>query len=138
MGTDYSVKDAKKALNGAGFLDEVLALPMGIHTIVSPDNISGGQMQRILIARALVGEPKIIIMDEATSALDNQSQKIVVDYLKNLKVTRIVIAHRLSTIKDADRIYVLNKGRVVQQGTYDDLIKEDGLFKSLSKREFIE
>ena len=138
MGTDYSVKDAKKALNGAGFLDEVLALPMGIHTIVSPDNISGGQMQRILIARALVGEPKIIIMDEATSALDNQSQKIVVDYLKNLKVTRIVIAHRLSTIKDADRIYVLNKGRVVQQGTYDDLIKEDGLFKSLSKRELIE
>jgi len=134
-----SVKDAEKALEMAGFLDEVNEMPMGIHTMVSDDfkSISGGQKQRILIARALVSNPKILFFDEATSALDNKTQKIVSDSINKLNITRITIAHRLSTITECDRIIVLSKGRIAEQGTYNELIEKNGIFSDMIKRQLI-
>ena len=110
---------------------------MGMHTIVSEggSNLSGGQRQRLLIARALVLRPSILIFDEATSALDNRTQKVVTESLKRLKATRILVAHRLSTIREADRIYVIEKGRVVQEGSYQQLCAMGGLFAQLVKRQ---
>jgi ABC-type bacteriocin/lantibiotic exporter with double-glycine peptidase domain len=110
---------------------------MGMHTVVSEGgtNLSGGQRQRLLIARSLVLKPKILLMDEATSALDNQTQAIVTASLDQMNATRIVVAHRLSTIRNADRIYVVEAGRVMQVGNYDQLIKEDGLFARLVARQ---
>lgn len=137
-GTEYTVQDAWRALELAAFRREVEEMPMGIHTLVSSETVSGGQQQRILIARALVGSPPIVIMDESTSALDNRSQEIVKTNMERLRMTRIVIAHRLSTILRADRIYVLDKGRVVQQGTYEQLAAEDGLFRRLTERQLTE
>ena len=135
QGTDATVDDAWAALEAAEFAEEVRKMPMDIHTLVTPSTVSGGQQQRILIARALVGNPKVILMDESTSALDNISQERITARLKDLAVTRIVIAHRLSTIVDADRIYVLDKGKVVQCGTYESLSSCDGVFKELIKRQ---
>ena len=135
QGTDASVDDAWNALEMAEFADDVRKMPMDIHTIVTPATISGGQQQRILIARALVGNPKVILMDESTSALDNISQEKITEKLQQLAVTRIVIAHRLSTIVNADRIYVLDKGKVVQCGTYETLSAHDGVFKELIERQ---
>ena len=135
QGTDASVDDAWNALEMAEFADDVRKMPMDIHTIVTPSTISGGQQQRILIARALVGNPKVILMDESTSALDNISQEKITEKLQQLAVTRIVIAHRLSTIVNADRIYVLDKGKVVQCGTYETLSAHDGVFKELIERQ---
>lgn len=134
-GTQYTEEDAFEALKFAAYDDEVRALPMGIHTMVSPYNISGGQQQRILIARALIGRPVAVIMDESTSALDNVAQQIVKTNMEELNMTRIVIAHRLSTIINADRIYVMNQGRVVAQGTYTELLAQDGVFKDLVMRQ---
>lgn len=94
-------------------------------------NLSGKQRQRLLIARALVLKPKIILFDEATSALDNRTQAIVSESLDKLKVTRIAIAHRLSTIRNADRIYVIEAGRVVQQGSFEELALQEGMFAKL-------
>ena len=110
---------------------------MKMHTVISEGgtNLSGGQKQRLLIARALVNEPKIIVMDEATSSLDNRTQEIVVESLDKLKATRIVIAHRLSTIRHADRIYVVEAGRVVQVGTFEELVQQEGLFAQLVARQ---
>jgi ABC-type bacteriocin/lantibiotic exporter with double-glycine peptidase domain len=110
---------------------------MGMHTMVSEGgtNLSGGQRQRLLIARALVSNPKIIIMDEATSALDNRTQAIVTESLDRMNATRIVIAHRLSTIRNADRIYVVESGRVVQVGNFDQLVSQEGLFARLVARQ---
>ena len=135
QGTDASVDDAWNALEMAEFADDVRKMPMDIHTLVTSATISGGQQQRILIARALVGNPKVILMDESTSALDNISQEKITEKLRQLAVTRIVIAHRLSTIADADRIYVLDKGKVVQCGTYETLSACDGVFKELIERQ---
>ncbi len=98
-------------------------------------NLSGGQRHRLLIAKALVLKPRILLFDEATSALDNCTQAIVSENLDQLQVTRIVIAHRLSTIRNADRIYVLQTGRVVQQGSFDELAAQEGLFSNLMKRQ---
>ncbi len=106
-----------------------------MQTIVDPANISGGQAQRILLARALVHDPKLIILDEATSALDNASQKAVTDAMNALSATRIVIAHRLSTIRAADRIVVMDAGVAVEVGTYDELIAAKGIFASLVNRQ---
>jgi len=112
-------------------------MPMGIHTVVSEggSTLSGGQRQRLLIARAIASRPRILFFDEATSALDNRTQSIVSRSLEQLRATRIVVAHRLSTIIKADRIYVLDQGRVVQVGTYDELMKQEGLFAELAKRQ---
>jgi ABC-type bacteriocin/lantibiotic exporter with double-glycine peptidase domain len=109
----------------------------GLHTMVSEGggNISGGQRQRLLIARAMVQKPRIFILDEATSALDNRTQAIVTEGLNKLQVTRIVVAHRLSTIRQTDRIYVIEAGRVVQQGFFDELMRQDGLFLRLMQRQ---
>ena len=110
---------------------------MGIYTIISEraGTISGGQRQRILIARAIVGKPKIIFLDEATSALDNKTQQQVVDTLEKLDATKIVIAHRLSTVQNCDRIIVMDAGRIVEQGNYKELMDRKGLFYELAKRQ---
>ncbi len=110
---------------------------MGMHTILAEGagTISGGQRQRLMIARALVTRPRIVFFDEATSALDNPSQAIVTKSLDQLRSTRIVIAHRLSTIINADRIFVMERGRIVQRGTYDELVNEPGMFHALVKRQ---
>lgn len=123
------------AAEGAAIADDIRAMPMGMHTLVDPSNISGGQAQRLLIARALVTKPRIVIMDEATSALDNVAQAQVTEALGQLQATRLVIAHRLSTIRSADRIVVLDGGTAVQSGTFDELTAEPGLFVDLVKRQ---
>ncbi len=129
--------EAWEAARAAGLADDIEGLPMGMHTVISEGggNISGGQRQRLLIARALVLKPSILIFDEATSALDNRTQAVVTASLRRLKATRILVAHRLSTIRNADRIYVIDKGRVVQRGTYRELVSQPGLFARLAKRQ---
>jgi ABC-type bacteriocin/lantibiotic exporter with double-glycine peptidase domain len=121
----------------AGLAEDIEQMPRGMHTVISEGgtNLSGGQKQRLLIARSLVSQPKVILMDEATSALDNRTQAIVTESLDKLKATRIVIAHRLSTILNADRIYVIDSGRVVQQGTFLELVAQEGLFARLVARQ---
>lgn len=108
-----------------------------MHTLISEGSggISGGQRQRLMIARAIAPRPRILMLDEATSALDNLTQKTVSDSLDSLKCTRIVIAHRLSTIRQCDRIIVLDQGRIVEDGTYDELLAAGGAFAELVARQ---
>ncbi|MBD1919042.1 MULTISPECIES: NHLP bacteriocin export ABC transporter permease/ATPase subunit [Cyanophyceae] len=136
-GALITLDDAWDAAEKAGLAADLRAMPMQMHTVVSEggSNLSGGQRQRLLIARALAVKPKIMLMDEATSALDNRTQAIVTESLNRLKVTRVVIAHRLSTIRHADRIYVLEAGRLVQQGSFKELAGQPGLFSQLIKRQ---
>ncbi|MFP4351826.1 MAG: NHLP bacteriocin export ABC transporter permease/ATPase subunit [Puniceicoccaceae bacterium] len=131
------VEKAWQAAGLAGLREEIEAMPMGMQTLLSEgaETVSGGQRQRILIARALVGDPAVLLLDEATSALDNRTQARVARSLASLRVTRIVIAHRLSTVRGADRIYVLDRGQVVEAGTYEDLMAEDGVFAALARRQ---
>lgn len=131
--------EAWEAAQRAGFDRDIAAMPMGIHTVVSEGgtNLSGGQRQRLLIACALVLKPKILLFDEATSALDNRTQAIVSQSLEQLKVTRIAIAHRMSTIRKADRIYVLQNGCIVQQGSFEQLAYQEGLFAQLMLRQML-
>ncbi|MGO9241945.1 MAG: NHLP bacteriocin export ABC transporter permease/ATPase subunit [Bryobacteraceae bacterium] len=132
-----TMEQAWEAARAAGLAEDIENMPMGMHTVISEGggNISGGQRQRLLIARALVRNPSIVVFDEATSALDNRTQAIVTASLNRLKVTRILVAHRLSTIRQADRIYVIEAGRVVQQGSYDELMTQEGLFARLVQRQ---
>jgi ABC-type bacteriocin/lantibiotic exporter with double-glycine peptidase domain len=125
--------DAWAAAELAGIAEDIRTMPMGMRTPVSDgaSTFSGGQKQRILLARALVRRPAILILDEATSALDGRTQEIVRASLQQLGVTRIVVAHRLSTIRDADRVYVLDHGEVVQEGTFAELADAPGLFRDL-------
>jgi NHLM bacteriocin system ABC transporter ATP-binding protein len=134
-----TMEDAWEAAHMAGLEDDLKQMPMGMHTIVSEggSTLSGGQRQRLLIARAIAKKPKILIFDEATSALDNRTQHHVSQSLEQLEATRIVIAHRLSTIIHADRILVFDQGRIVETGTYAQLIKGDGLFTRLAQRQLI-
>jgi ATP-binding cassette subfamily C protein len=136
---NLSLDDAWEAARMAGLEQDIQAMPMGMHTMISPGGgtLSGGQRQRMLIARAIVHKPRIIYFDEATSALDNATQKIVSQSLEQLNATRVVIAHRLSTIKNADKIFVMNKGRIEQQGTYLELMDQSGLFADLAKRQIV-
>ena len=136
-GAQVTLDEAWSAARMAGFADEITSMPMGMHTVVSEGggNLSGGQRQRLLIAKALVLKPQILLFDEATSALDNKTQAIVSESLDQLQVTRIVIAHRLSTIRNADRIYVLQAGRVLQQGSFAELAKSEGIFANLMRRQ---
>lgn len=110
---------------------------MGLYTVVGEglSTLSGGQRQRVLIARALVGNPAILLLDEATSALDNVSQAHVLRSLAERNATRVVIAHRLNTVREADRIVVLEAGRVVQQGRFADLAREAGPFARMLARQ---
>ncbi|MCL2009737.1 MAG: NHLP bacteriocin export ABC transporter permease/ATPase subunit [Synergistaceae bacterium] len=129
--------DAWEAARMVGLEKDIRNMPMEMNTVIGEGagNISGGQRQRILLARSIVNRPKIVILDEATSALDNITQAVVTESIKKMKATRIVVAHRLSTIKDADRIYVLQDGRVTEEGNYEELMKADGLFAKLAKRQ---
>ncbi|MBF2068056.1 MAG: NHLP bacteriocin export ABC transporter permease/ATPase subunit [Calothrix sp. C42_A2020_038] len=132
-----SMEEAWEAAQMAGLADDINSMPMKMHTVVSEGatNLSGGQRQRLLIARALALRPRILLFDEATSALDNRTQAIVSESLEKLNVTRIVVAHRLSTIRNADKIYVLQNGKLVQQGNFDQLAQEPGLFSQLIRRQ---
>jgi ATP-binding cassette subfamily C protein len=131
------LEDAWEAARIAGLAEEIERMPMGMHTFVSESGaaFSGGQRQRLLIARAVVARPRLLLFDEATSALDNRTQAAVSSALERLQATRIVIAHRLSTVRTADRILVLERGRVVEQGRYDELMERDGLFSALARRQ---
>jgi ABC-type multidrug transport system fused ATPase/permease subunit len=108
---------------------------MKLNTIVNEASygMSGGQLQRLMIARALVSRPRLVIFDEATSALDNPTQTVVAEATRRLNATRIVVAHRLSTVRDADRIVVMDAGRIVPTGTYETLLTEDGVFAELAR-----
>jgi ABC-type bacteriocin/lantibiotic exporter with double-glycine peptidase domain len=110
---------------------------MGMHTFIAEgaSTFSGGQKQRLMVARAIINRPSILLLDEATSALDNVTQAQVIRSIEALRVTRLVIAHRLSTIRHADRIYVLDRGRIVQVGTFEELMAEEGLFRALAARQ---
>ena len=132
-----TLDDAWKAAEIAGIADDIRAMPMGMHTIISEGQggISGGQKQRLLIARAIAPKPKILIFDEATSALDNKTQKQVSEALDRMGCTRIVIAHRLSTIRHCDRILVLDGGHIIEDGKYDELIEKGGFFATLVERQ---
>ena len=136
-GSNLTIDDAWEAARMVGLEDDIRSMPMGMYTMISEgaDTFSGGQKQRILIARAIVHRPRIILFDEATSALDNRTQETVSRSLERLKATRIVIAHRLSTIVNADRIYVVDGGHVVEQGTYATLAGRGGLFARLVERQ---
>lgn len=123
----------------AGLGEDIKAMPMGMHTFIGVGGslLSEGQRQRLVIARALAKKPRMLLFDEATSALDNKTQAIVSKTLEKLQVTRIVIAHRLSTIVNADRIYVLHQGKIVQQGEYNQLMQEEGFFRILVKKQLL-
>lgn len=132
-----SQDEAWEAAELAGIADDIRMMPMGMNTIISEGSggISGGQRQRLMIARAVAPKPKILMFDEATSALDNMTQKKVSESLDALKCTRIVIAHRLSTIKQCDRIIVLDQGKIIEDGKYDELIAKNGFFAELVARQ---
>ena len=135
-----TLDDAWEAAELAGIADDIRKMPMGMQTIAAEGGggISGGQMQRILIARAVCGKPRVVMLDEATSALDNVTQKHVSDSLARLDCTRIVIAHRLSTIREASRIVMLEGGKIVEDGTYDELVAAGGKFADLVARQQLE
>jgi NHLM bacteriocin system ABC transporter ATP-binding protein len=138
VGSSYlTIDDAWEACRLAGLDEDIKRMPMGLHTMVSDGGggISGGQRQRLMIARAIVTRPRILLFDEATSALDNRTQAIVSHSLVNLQATRIVIAHRLSTVINMDRIFVLNKGGIAENGTYQELMERKGMFYELAKRQ---
>lgn len=132
-----TMDDAWKAAEFAGLADDIRRMPMGMHTMISEGSggISGGQRQRLLIARAIAPKPKILMFDEATSALDNLTQKQISESLDLMKCTRIVIAHRLSTIRQCDRIIVMDGGRIIEDGSYDQLITKNGFFAELIARQ---
>ena len=132
-----SEEDAWAAAEIADIADDIREMPMGMKTVISEGQggISGGQKQRIMIVRAIVHHPKILIFDEATSALDNKTQKSITESINKLNCTRLVIAHRLSTIKNADRIIMLEGGKIIEEGSYDSLIAQKGKFAELVERQ---
>ena len=132
-----SLDDAWEAAELAGMAEDIRNMPMGMHTLISEGQggVSGGQRQRLLIARAIAPRPKILMFDEATSALDNITQKQVSDALDRMKCTRIVIAHRLSTIRQCDRIIVLDNGKIIEDGSYEELLAKNGEFAALVARQ---
>ena len=134
---ELTLDDAWEAAEKAGIADDIRAMPMGMNTIIAEGQggISGGQRQRLMIARAIAPKPKLLMFDEATSALDNKTQKQVSEALDAMGCTRIVIAHRLSTIKHCDRILVLDGGHIIEDGTYDELIAKNGYFAELVERQ---
>jgi ATP-binding cassette subfamily C protein len=132
-----TLEDAWEAARLAGLEEDLRQMPMGMHTVIGEGatTFSGGQRQCLMIARAIVHKPRILLFDEATSALDNRTQELVSQSLAGLQATRIVIAHRLSTIINADRIFVLINDKIVQSGTYTELMEQPGPFIELAKRQ---
>ena len=137
---ELGMEEAWEAAEKAGMADDIRKMPRGMNTMLGEGNggISGGQRQRLMIARAIVAKPGVIIFDEATSALDNLTQKIVTDSMNEMNCTRIVIAHRLSTIRECDRIIAIDQGNIVESGTYDELMAKNGFFAELVARQQIE
>ena len=135
-----TMDEAWHAAELSGIAEDIRRMPMGMHTMISEGSggISGGQRQRLMIARAIAPKPSVLMFDEATSALDNLTQKTVSESLDSLKCTRIVIAHRLSTIKQCDRILVLDQGKIIEDGTYDQLIQRGGFFAELVARQRVD
>ncbi len=135
-----NLEEAWEAAEMAGIAEDIRNMPMGMHTLISEGQggISGGQRQRLMIARAIAPKPRILMFDEATSALDNLTQRKVSESLERLKCTRIVIAHRLSTIKQCDRIIVLDTGKIVEDGKYEELLANNGYFAELVARQRLE
>lgn len=136
--TVLTLDDAWSAAEQAGLAEDIEAMPMGMHTYINPSTLSGGQQQKVLLARALLGQPRVVVLDEATSALDEQSQATVVESMERLEVTRVAVAHRVSTIRTCDRIYVIERGLVAQQGTFDELLAQPGAFRRLVERQLTE
>lgn len=133
----FTLDDAWDAARRSGLDADIKAMPMGMHTMVMEGGagLSGGQRQRLLIARAIVGRPRILLFDEATSALDNRTQAVVTESLARLRTTRVVIAHRLSTVINADQIHVVDAGRIVESGNYQELMALGGVFAGLAARQ---
>ena len=134
-----TVDDAWEAAAMAGIAQDIREMPMGMHTVVSEGTgtISGGQKQRLMIARAIVNKPKLLFFDEATSALDNRTQAIVSQSLDALQTTRIIVAHRLSTILHCNKILVMDRGTIIESGTYEELMSHQGVFAGLAKRQML-
>ena len=134
---DFTEEDAWRAARLAAVDEDIAAMPMGMHTVVGDSSsvFSGGQVQRIVLAAALVRDPSVLFLDEATNWLDNRSQAQVMESVAGLSVTRFVSAHRLSTIRMADGIHVLQDGRVAQTGTFDELVEVEGPFRDLVRRQ---
>ena len=132
-----TLDDAWEAAEIAGIADDIRKMPMGMQTLVSEGSggVSGGQRQRLMIARAVCGKRSVLMLDEATSALDNKTQKHVSDSLEALKCTRIVVAHRLSTVQHCDRILVVDDGRIAEEGTYEELLAKNGIFAELVEKQ---
>lgn len=132
-----TLDDAWEAAEIAGIAKDIREMPLGMNTLISEGGggVSGGQRQRLIIARAVCSKNKIMILDEATSALDNITQREVSESLDNLDCTRIAIAHRLSTVQHCDRILVLDKGKICEEGTYEELINKNGIFAELVKKQ---
>lgn len=132
-----TLDEAWEAAETAGIADDIRSMPMGMNTLISEGQggVSGGQKQRLMIARAVAPKPKILMFDEATSALDNKTQRQVSEALDAMGCTRIVIAHRLSTIRHCDRILVLDGGKVIEEGNYEQLIAQNGYFAELVERQ---
>jgi NHLM bacteriocin system ABC transporter ATP-binding protein len=133
------LEDAWAAARQVDLADDIKAMPMGMHTVLMEGGgtLSGGQRQRLMIARALVRQPRLLLLDEATSALDNRTQAAVMRSLEKLDVTRVMIAHRLSTIERVDRILVIERGRLVEQGSFAELMARDGVFTALARRQML-
>jgi ABC-type bacteriocin/lantibiotic exporter with double-glycine peptidase domain len=136
---NVGVDAVQSAVQRAGLAADVDRMPLGLQSPVGPRGVllSGGQRQRLLIARALVTDPVALLFDEATSALDNMSQSLVADTVANLPITRVVVAHRLSTIAAADRVVVVDRGQVVEDGAPDDLLAAGGVFARLATRQML-
>jgi len=138
IGTNrLTVDDAWEAARKVALDKDIEEMPMGMHTVIndSSSNISGGQRQRILLARSIVNRPVMLLLDEATSALDNTSQEIVTKSIESMNCTQIIVAHRLSTIRHCDRIFVMDKGRIIEEGSFDELMELNGVFAVLAARQ---
>ena len=136
-GRDMTVDEAWAAAEEVGLADFIRGLPMGMHTMLMDGGgtLSGGQAQRLLLARAVAGRPRLIILDEATSALDNPTQQVVTESLARMSATRLVVAHRLSTVRDADQIAVVDAGRIIELGSHDELMALGGHYRDLVERQ---
>ena len=134
-----TLSDAQRVAREVGLEEDLKLMPMGLHTMLSEEHgtISGGQQQRIQIARAIINKPRVLFFDEATSALDNKTQALICENLEKMNATRVVIAHRLSTIINCDRIIVMDEGRIIEQGTFSELMEAGGLFYELAKRQLL-